>query len=132
MRLSDSKAQARLPTACPECCEPQPWAKIRRMLMSSGAMSYPYVCKTCGHKTSVCEAKANVRIACIRWGISEDQIPLIENPNGLEQCEVCGELGAELHHYAPQHLFDDANLWATGYLCKYHHALWHKRIKDHR
>lgn len=37
-------------------------------------------------------------------------------------CRKC-----EFHHYAPRHLFDDADTWATGYLCVKCHQEWHKR-----
>lgn len=45
------------------------------------------------------------------------------------KCEVrgCDNIGSEYHHYAPQHLFEDAEDWATGWLCKPHHDLWHER-----
>lgn len=46
-------------------------------------------------------------------------------------CIVCGRLGTELHHFAPQHLFEDADLWPKSYLCRSHHNEWHRRISDH-
>lgn len=46
-------------------------------------------------------------------------------------CAVCRGLGTELHHWAPKHLFEDAHLWPTSYLCKKHHDEWHKKILEH-
>lgn len=45
-------------------------------------------------------------------------------------CERCGSReGCELHHYAPWSLFDDAEAWATGYLCRPCHEEWHRRTR---
>ena len=41
-------------------------------------------------------------------------------------CERCGAAGTELHHYAPRSLFDDADDWPTGYLCRPCHTKWHQ------
>lgn len=47
-------------------------------------------------------------------------------------CAHCGAIGTELHHWAPQHLFTDAHLWPTAYLCEKCHKLWHSIIVNHR
>lgn len=47
-------------------------------------------------------------------------------------CEVCGQPGTQLHHWAPKHLFPDAEQWPQSYLCNYHHNLWHNTILFHR
>ena len=47
-------------------------------------------------------------------------------------CTRCGTLGTELHHWAPQHLFEDANEWPTDYLCKRCHDKWHLTIQNHK
>ena len=41
----------------------------------------------------------------------------------------CKEKGTEYHHFAPRHLFDDADYWPIAYLCIKHHTEWHKRTK---
>ena len=46
-------------------------------------------------------------------------------------CRVCGKRGAELHHWAPRHLFGaEADLWPTDYLCKSCHQLWHHHVEN--
>lgn len=42
-----------------------------------------------------------------------------------EHCIVCGKQGAEYHHWAPRHLFEDAEQWPGDYLCPEHHKEWH-------
>ena len=47
-------------------------------------------------------------------------------------CEHCGSLdGVELHHYAPRNTFPDADNWATGYLCRPCHHLWHRTMNGY-
>src|SRR5438132_776764 len=44
-------------------------------------------------------------------------------------CEVCGGLGAELHHWAPRAIFGaEAEEWPTAYLCVRDHNRWHLRM----
>ena len=38
----------------------------------------------------------------------------------------CHEKGTELHHFAPKHLFENADDWPQEFLCKKHHEEWHK------
>lgn len=53
-----------------------------------------------------------------------------ENVGFAEPCERCGSReGSEYHHYAPRHLFPDADSWATGYLCRPCHIEWHRRTQ---
>ena len=47
-------------------------------------------------------------------------------------CAHCGALGTEEHHWAPWHLFEDADAWPTSYLCAPCHRLWHRTIVGHR
>lgn len=52
------------------------------------------------------------------YDYSQDSIPC---------CVIdCKNIGTELHHFAPRHLFGNSNDWPVGFLCGYHHDLWHK------
>jgi protein-arginine kinase activator protein McsA len=44
------------------------------------------------------------------------------------KCEVCDKLEGELHHWAPQYLFLDAEQWPTSYLCRACHKRWHDLV----
>ncbi|MGH3800865.1 MAG: hypothetical protein ACRDTD_12140 [Pseudonocardiaceae bacterium] len=45
-------------------------------------------------------------------------------------CVRCGtDQGTELHHWAPQAIFADANLWPTAPLCRDCHQLWHAAMR---
>lgn len=48
------------------------------------------------------------------------------------RCVVCGELGAQNHHFAPQSLAeyfgDDFEKYPQVDLCDYHHRLWHEVV----
>jgi hypothetical protein len=42
------------------------------------------------------------------------------------ECAHCGKVGrVECHHWAPKHLFADADQWPQSYLCGPCHQLWH-------
>lgn len=63
--------------------------------------------------------------------IDIDTLPTIERfPNNpLPVCVVCGKSGAELHHFAPKHIFDgESENWPTAYLCDKHHREWHTKV----
>jgi hypothetical protein len=45
------------------------------------------------------------------------------------KCEKCGAVGpVERHHWAPWHLFADANSWPTSLLCGPCHRRWHQVV----
>lgn len=53
-----------------------------------------------------------------RRGINVENLEVVkDNRSPAQPCEVCGAPETELHHWAPVHLFDDANAWPMGYLC---------------
>ena len=61
-----------------------------------------------------------------------EKLPIFENlAKDAPKCDVkgCINIGVEYHHYAPRHLFDNADDWLTGWLCKQHHAEWHKKTR---
>ena len=48
------------------------------------------------------------------------------------ECAICGALGAQNHHFAPQSLRqyfgDDFEKYPQVFLCDYHHRLWHEVV----
>jgi len=117
-------------------------SKLRHSLLCQGHRAEG-VCKNCG-KTQVRPVKQRVRNGifqvylecqvcgekCSEWLKQKqyDMDSLTERaPKGeYPLCSHCGAVGAELHHYAPQALFEDANHWSVGYLCKRCHKEWHE------
>ncbi len=59
--------------------------------------------------------------------ISIESLPVVErfDTSTAPVCAVCGQPGVEYHHWAPRHLFADAELWPGDYLCAKHHRHWH-------
>lgn len=61
-----------------------------------------------------------------------DKLPVVADYRGNNpDCARCGASGTELHHWAPRHLFEDADQWPTSYLCNNCHKLWHDTIVKH-
>ncbi len=60
-------------------------------------------------------------------GLTLETIPVVEDHRlEVPPCRRCGQRGAELHHFAPQALFDDADLWPQDWLCRSCHIQWHQ------
>ncbi len=66
------------------------------------------------------------------WGIDISSLPVVANTAGIYgRCSVhdCTENGAQLHHFAPTGIFGpEADRWPVGFLCRRHHAEWHRRV----
>lgn len=61
-----------------------------------------------------------------------DALPLfVDYSKDAPKCAVrnCENKGVEYHHFAPRHLFDNADDWPTGYLCYPHHLEWHRKTR---
>lgn len=111
-----------------ECkhCKVQRWADLTRDITASGVSQIYWQCQTCK-----CNATGTFieHEKVTKYGINIDDIPVVMDYRG-ERCAVCGELGAEYHHWAPRHLFGDADAekWPGAYLCQKHHTLWHRIV----
>lgn len=57
-------------------------------------------------------------------------LPIFESYLDYElPCEVCGEYGVQLHHWAPREFFPDTcEQWPKSYLCPKCHQEWHNII----
>lgn len=89
---------------------------------AAGSIVYPWVCMNCNKRTTSYVAIRDFSI------YAEFLTDIVYHSEHKKTCDVCGTLGAELHHYAPQYLFDDADKWPKGYLCVPCHTKWHKLV----
>jgi hypothetical protein len=98
---------------------------LYRMIISSGVTVIVERCPECGRNPAV------GRPFVSKKGIPDiDNLPLfVDLTKDAQPCEVegCENKGTELHHFAPRHLFNDCELWPKGWLCKFHHSLWHEK-----
>lgn len=58
------------------------------------------------------------------FGVSLDSIRVVEI-HDQPRCAKCGKRGSQEHHWAPKHLFKDADDWPKDYLCEECHTKWH-------
>jgi hypothetical protein len=98
---------------CPECGSKE-W-KIGKLIDSGGSVRYPWFCGLCGARSQLYVKKKEVL---------DSLVPLIADLR-QHSCEVCGNFGAQLHHWAPRSIFEDAEVWPKGYLCQPCHSRWH-------
>jgi len=107
---------------CPECNID---GVVYRMITKSGARFVTERCPRC--KKPVDYKHIFLSIRDYNW----DSLPLLDDRKS--KCIPCDYLGCEnegteRHHYAPREFFNDADKWKVGYLCVYHHKLWHETI----
>lgn len=107
---------------CPHCGSE---VQTYRQINSNGAK---VVVKRC----VVCHRVPDLKHVFYPKDENWDSLPLLEDfTTDAYPCCVkgCTNQGSELHHFAPRHLFDDANSWPMGFLCAKHHREWHEKTK---
>ena len=115
---------------CKKCGSDQ--MKIGITNTQSGSTIYPMYCVDCGNVSTqyvkkqfaIAYANSNgpleyVQTSTARW-MNENQKQI--------KCEVCDANEGELHHWAPQYLFEDAEQWPKSYLCRSCHKRWHDLV----
>lgn len=96
-------------------------AALGKIRCANGSFQYKAYCLECGGKGTNFPYSAIV-------GLDEDRIPVISDHEAVP-CERCGSReGWERHHWAPIHLFEDAEEWPKSYLCRECHAKWHRVV----
>lgn len=103
--------------------------KLVRVITSNGASQVYWECVR--HKGGITTPRKNIPHDALKnQKVEIDKLPVIENYFERVICEVCGEPGAELHHFAPKHLFGEveAERWPKSYLCVRCHRLWHDTV----
>lgn len=98
-----------------------------RLTQVNGAVAWVWRCGGCRFSQSI---KHQLVPAAILGGVAGVDFDVKDNLSMAPQCDRCGSGdGTEYHHYAPSHLFDDADRWATGYLCRSCHTEWHRKTR---
>jgi hypothetical protein len=102
---------------CDKCSKPPVWG-IAKYITASGQVRYPWYCRQCGHMSNIYEPHHDHLI-----------YTMVVTKADECQCERCGKMGAELHHWAPSAIFGpDADRWPVGFLCQPCHAEWHQLV----
>lgn len=99
-----------------------------RNIGTTGASYVYWECQVCGNN-AMGAAHWLPHEPIKNFGIDILTIP-IKRDDRTEVCAVCGVLGAQLHHWAPRHIFGDevAEMWPKNYLCQTHHTFWHQMV----
>lgn len=112
--------------AC-RCCNVDTEWRLFESETKSGARQFGWRCSICNQWQNKSGPGGGFWISqdsLAKAGVDFDSLPFVPNPN-LDRCIVCGERGAELHHWAPRSMFEDAEKWPKDYLCKSCHDRWH-------
>jgi len=106
-------------------------AELVKIICGNESIQYRLACRVCGvvsgthnlpHNQLRQHERDNARI--YRWNVQSE----------ARTCERCGYIGIDLevHHWAPQALFYDAEHWPTSLLCRTCHVRWHQVISGVR
>lgn len=98
----------------------------------SGSTIYPVYCNQCGDVSN----KYIKKHVAIEYAITNGPLEYVETNTAKWmkekqrqiKCEVCDINEGELHHWAPQYLFPDADSWPMSYLCRACHRKWHDLV----
>lgn len=102
----------------PTCTEPV--ISIGAVECANGATQHKAYCINCHLKGGAIayDALTGFDLSCVEVIASHRK----------ETCERCESIGAEVHHWAPRHLFEDSHVWPTSRLCRRCHMEWHARV----
>jgi hypothetical protein len=95
--------------------------ELVRFVKANGAVAVRYRCSLCG-RLQMSDLPRRLTGDPGRFPVVRDESR--SNP----PCTRCGAFGTELHHWAPQALFEDAWNWPTDYLCVPCHQRWHRVV----
>lgn len=98
----------------------------------SGSTIYPVYCNQCGDVSN----KYIKKHVALEYAITNGPLEYVETNTAKWmkekqqeiKCEVCDINEGELHHWAPQYLFPDADSWPKSYLCRACHRKWHDLV----
>jgi RecJ-like exonuclease len=113
--------------------------ELRTLVMRDARKQYAIHCTACDKRGDFISKHDAQQIAASKH-MTLDDIP-IDKDNRCDSCagegcnkcstpcERCGSYQhIEHHHWAPRHLFDDADAWPTSNLCRECHVEWHQAV----
>ena len=109
-----------------DCSHPQDWRGYGVLVAVSGALHVTEFCFACHRRTTgAFVGKEDAQ----RLGLDIETLDVVQDNRSPDYpCERCGDIETELHHWAPSYLFDDADSWPTGHLCRTCHTRWHTLV----
>ena len=122
----------------PACqrCKSEKHVKLRRNVIANATSQVFWFCTDCqrivnNEKMYIPHSTVNGWLS--RWHKTVTDIPIVSDySQDMPTCEICGAVGVELHHFAPQAMKDDFAphwaKWPTIYLCRKCHQLWHRLL----
>jgi len=112
---------------CNGCKKPSEFS-LHRQIFANGSDHFVWVCKECNRRNPTGDLTYFIPHEKVKSKLSEEEIESLPvlMPDLSVRCAVCGARDAELHHWAPRHIFGDkCESWPKDYLCKSCHDQWH-------
>lgn len=114
---------------CETCGKPTRFL-LHQQLFANGSNHFVWVCSVCDVRNPSRDKTFFIPHSIIQKYLTSDQIAALPVllPDFANRCVRCGRRECELHHWAPEHLFDDFNDWPKDFLCPDCHNLWHSVV----
>jgi len=107
---------------------PHPGYTVARCITTGNQTRYTLACVDCGKRKHRGLWISHKRAAELHY--EPLLAPLLRTRNEGRTCERCGSTSdIQNHHWAPRHLFDDADLWPSSDLCQPCHTRWHQTTR---
>ena len=103
---------------------------LMKTIKASGVFKVHWVCFRCNRKAFgdsaliYCEIPHNL---LEQNKIDINKLPVYKDCR-TDICEVCGNLGVEIHHWAPHAIFSNNQDWPVSNLCRKCHSEWHRKV----
>jgi DNA-directed RNA polymerase subunit RPC12/RpoP/Zn ribbon nucleic-acid-binding protein len=124
--MSNIASSTKLDITCEHCGSKRILFGVQ--IIASGFKTVLARCAACGKRPQKQFTAYNTKL----FNLDELEV-WNDNSISSEPCQRCGaKTGTQFHHYGPKSVFgiEDADKWATGYLCPKCHAEWHIKIRD--
>ena len=107
-------------------CQCETTQTLHQNITANGTRQVGFVCLKCKswvkHTKGIWISHKEIDDSFVR----PDLLPIVSHGRPPPFCARCYTPHAELHHWAPQSLFNDADSWPTDYLCRSCHEHWHE------
>ncbi len=135
-----AKGTVNRPTECPVCHAERDAVVLRRQTDAAGRAMIAWYCKShagWAGRTPKWLPHDNLAAYLTPKGKSIADVPLLTDHEAQNPpCVICSKTPSQYHHWLPRMFFEHPEIiqqvmaWDRlgGYLCQYHHDLWHDLV----
>ena len=126
-KIKNGQYNAQTWFTCPSC---RSMAQMGKVIAGNATVHVKIVCGYCGlNYGNQLYKQPSIKLEDVK---DFDNLKVIRDDiDQSKKCQYkdCNNSGYEIHHWAPRHLFDDADCWPQAPLCREHHTEWHRKTE---